>query len=355
MLKQRIYEIDFIRSVALLIIIFFHYLESGILELGLLREPESFIFHGINLLHFGGVNLSLGNWGVSLFLIISGASLMYVYEEGLEVKDFYKKRVRSIMPLYYLAFLLASTIQLLIYKGRRWSNAANWTIILTFLGIDGWLGEVIPNFALVGDWYVGTILIIYLFFPIFYKAIKKFPHITLLVYAVIFMIWEFAFPFEFSKRNSIILRGFEVVLGMYFMERWKNVTLCTCLFSCGIIFLLIFVKIEIISLYILVPIAGATAFLAIFYFSGYLKAKWIQNPVCWLSKYSYPVFLIHHFVLNKIFERIKPASLDIGNAIILFFISLFLIFILGYALKKLEYVFSQTLRYLKKCRMNISN
>lgn len=347
-MKQRIYEIDFIRAAALLTIIFFHYLESGILALGLLQNPEHFTFHGISLLHLGGVNLALGNWGVSLFLIISGASLMYVYENGLEVKTFYKKRVRAMMPLYWLAFSVAFVVQFMICGGLNWTEAEAWTLILTFLGLDGWLSEVIPNFALVGDWYVGAILIIYLFFPLFYKCIKKHPHITIFVYAIIFLIWEFWFPFDFPKRNSVILRGFEVVLGMYFMEKWRKVTLPVCLISCGIIAALVFVKIEIISLYVLVPIAGGSAFLVLFYLAAHFRANCIQKFTRWICTYSYSVFLIHHFIMNRFFERIRPQSLGIGAALISFFVILSIIIMAGYILKKTESFLFYTANYVRK-------
>lgn len=352
-MKKRIYELDFIRAIAVLIIIFYHYLESGILSFGLMRNPEAFSFHGISLLHFGGINLTLGNWGVSLFLIISGASLMYVYEDELKVITFYKKRIRAIFPLYYLAFGFAFIIQIAICGGL-WTNASGWTIILTFLGLDGWIADVIPNFALVGDWFVGCILIIYLLFPLFYKCLKRHPDITVLLYAIIFLIWEFWFPFDFTKRNSIILRGFEVLLGMYFIKKWRKVSFRTFLFSCVVIAVLLFIKINFVSLYILVPVAGMSAFLVLYYLAGHMKAKWIQRPIQWLSYYSYAIFLMHHFILNRIFEKLAPASMGVVGVLVLFVVIMALVLTAGYLLKKLEIFIYQLCRACKKRILNKS-
>ena len=52
-------------------------------------------------------NIYIGDWGVSLFFIISGAALMYVYEKKCELKTFYKKRFFSIYPMFWMAYIAA--------------------------------------------------------------------------------------------------------------------------------------------------------------------------------------------------------------------------------------------------------
>jgi len=57
--------------------------------------------------HVTFFNIYIGDWGVSLFFIISGAALMYVYQEKLEYKRFYKKRFESLYPMFWMAYIIA--------------------------------------------------------------------------------------------------------------------------------------------------------------------------------------------------------------------------------------------------------
>lgn len=334
MLKNRIFYMDFIRAVAMCMILIFHFLTE--IELHqLLLNPDAFKIGGVSLLNLGGVNLTLGNYGVSLFFIISGAGLMYAYRDKLSVKEFYKKRVLTIYPLYYITFIAASLTWLL--AGYKLSQRAPlWTLLLTILGVDGWLSEVIPTYALVGDWFVGCIVCIYLLFPLLHKCMNRCPRITLGIYLLIFLFWEYVYPFGFSKRSSVVLRTFEVLLGMYFVKMnkkvsWKGALVSFLLF--GIIFA---VRIRVISLYILVPIAGMSLFMILNYIAEKIDNLKIQKITIWLSYYSFPIFLIHHFLLNMILGQLSQKSLGLGGALVLFVVYVIIVVGLGVAVKKIE-------------------
>ncbi len=94
MKNKRIFSFDFIRVFAMVMIVVFHYnvycidteIESGF------------------ILFLRYANGTMGHIGVSLFFILSGASLMYAYGEKLELKDYFKKRFLSIYPLYWIVY-----------------------------------------------------------------------------------------------------------------------------------------------------------------------------------------------------------------------------------------------------------
>ena len=243
--------------------------------------------------------------------------------------------MQAIYPLYYICFCVAFVVQILAgYKLIH--RAPLWTLLLTFLGMDGWLNEVIPTYALVGDWFVGCIVCIYLLFPLLHKPMNKCPHITLGIYFLIFLLWEYIFPFDFSKKSSVILRTFEVLLGMYFVKTdkrvsWKEILASFLLF--GIIF---GVRIKEISVYILVPIAGMSLFVILNYMAEKITIKKIQKIAIWLSRYSFPIFLMHHFLLNMILSVIPTKSLGLGSMLILFVIYIMIVVGFGVAVTRFE-------------------
>lgn len=339
----RIFYLDFIRVIAIFLVILFHFL-SGVESYGLLRNPDAFKIGGISLLNLGGVNITLGNYAVSLFLVLSGAGLMYTYEKTFELKEFYKKRILTIYPIYYITFTAAFLVRIILERGME-HGAPVWTFLLTVLGIDGWIGEVIPNYGLVGDWFVGCILGIYLLFPLLRKGINQKPHAFMAVYALLFLLLEHFYPLAFPRRNDVFLRAFEVLLGMYFMKlnrkvTWKCVSVSVILL--GIIFA---VRIPWATAYVLTPVAGICLFLVLVFFSKWFEGERIKRVVFCLSRYSFPTFLLHHFLINTLMERFPKASLGIAGMLILFALCVVLSWAVGIGAKMLETLLRKNGKY----------
>ena len=78
MKKERIFYLDFVRAIAVILILMTHY-NAVYLYVG--QPDKVFITAQIG-------NIYIGNFGVSLFFIISGAALMYVYDEKCELINF---------------------------------------------------------------------------------------------------------------------------------------------------------------------------------------------------------------------------------------------------------------------------
>ena len=103
MKKERLFFLDFIRAFATVIIVLTHY---NALFAYNVNHPEKAV---ISLNVF---NIYIGAFGVSLFLIISGAALMHVYgdREKIDWKAFFFKRFKTIFPLFWIAYALVFCI-----------------------------------------------------------------------------------------------------------------------------------------------------------------------------------------------------------------------------------------------------
>ena len=333
--SNRIYYLDFIRVIATFLVILFHFL-SEVETYDLLQNPDAFKVSGVNLLNLGGVNITLGNYAVSLFLIVSGAGLMYAYQETFDVRKFYKKRALAIYPVYYISFITAFLFSIVLKQGMD-HGASIWTFLLTIFGIDGWLGEIVPNYALVGDELIGCILGIYLIFPLLQKAVNKNPHVTVAIYALFFLIFGHFYPFTFPRRNDVLLRAFEVLLGMYFVKLNRRVTWKVSVFSVALLGIIFAVRISWISANVLTPVAGICLFIVLVYLSKWFEKAEIKKAVFFLGQYLFPSFLLHHFLLNAILERIPSSSLGIFGMLVLLALCMAVICIAGVGVRKLEY------------------
>lgn len=99
MKRERIFYLDFVRAVATISIIFTHYNALFIYNTSIPMPQKAILTMTVG-------NVYIGSWGVSLFLIISGAALMYVYENELDVLKFWKKRFINIYPMFWIAYIL---------------------------------------------------------------------------------------------------------------------------------------------------------------------------------------------------------------------------------------------------------
>lgn len=180
---------------------------------------------------FLGVNL--GGLGVALFFLLSGAALMHVYGGRIDVPDYAKRRFLDIYPQYWVAYALIFLLATLWGFPRE---APAWTLILTVLGIDGYVGRIgepfVPNFYLVGEWYIGCQLVMYLLFPLLRRLVKRSPWLTLTGSCAVSALGMAVIGGspgllgEFSANPNWLVTSHlpEFCFGMVMMERWHQVS-----------------------------------------------------------------------------------------------------------------------------------
>ena len=103
MKKQRLFYLDLIRAVALVCILVIHFNAA---VTGYFTLPSKL---------FGSVlpfNIYLGDFGSSLFFMVSGAALQYTSpgqgREPLNLARFYQKRAKAVYPMFWLAWCIFS-------------------------------------------------------------------------------------------------------------------------------------------------------------------------------------------------------------------------------------------------------
>ena len=178
--KKRLFYLDFIRTIALFIILVVHF-NATITNMFTL--PSKFTGSVLP----GGIYL--GELGSGLFFMISGAALGLTLDRPFRTGQFYQKRVKAIYPMFYIAFLVSFGIRF-TENPAYYAAVPSASILYTVFGIDmfamsvGWSGL---NFACVGEWFTGVILILYLMFPVFRKGVSKVPFVTAVLAAALFI------------------------------------------------------------------------------------------------------------------------------------------------------------------------
>ncbi len=317
MKNKRIFAFDFIRVLAMIMIVVFHY-NAYCIDFSVQSAPVLFIQYA---------NGTMGHIGVSLFFILSGASLMYSYGRKLELKTYFKKRFLSIYPLYWITYAAFFTHFYII--NRFPMQISRKTLLLTLFGMDGYLYYKIPNYYLVGEWFVGCIVILYLLFPLLRRCVLKAPVATAVVTAALYIPYLAFYPLQMEEQRFFLSRIPELLFGMYMVAygyracgalagsprpiSWK-----AGLPALAAFLYILFVPVQLPQLY-LIMWTGASGFVALAWISQFLEFPWLTKPFQTVSACSFAIFLVHHVLMSRFIVPVSGMNLDFWQNHILFF------------------------------------
>ena len=323
--KPRVFYLDLIRALATLLIVLTH-----------------FNFHlkdhgGGYVLTFQPFGIYVGALGVSLFLIISGAALTLTYRRPINLKRFYWKRFLNIYPMFWTAWVLGTLYYFLIFNGRPPNAGPAKSFIFTLLGVDGLVSAFgWPTMYLLGEWFLGFILLYYVVFPLILWAIDRFPVVTgvviLAAYAATAVIMHRYFS-GYSPSMVLTTRLPELAFGSYFVLYVRRVHWVTVIPAAAVLAVSAMLP-EKIPEDVGTTIVGISAFLILVVAGRYVAIQPVRAFVGLIARYSYPIFLVHHVVIWHLSQRIDVYGLFPLQRYMLLAAEFVLIFALSVALVK---------------------
>ncbi|MDD6320126.1 MAG: acyltransferase [Oscillospiraceae bacterium] len=304
MKKSRLFYLDLIRAVALCCILIVHFNAT---VTGYFTYPSKLFG---STLPFG---IYLGDFGSSLFFMVSGAALAYTSKDPLDVPTFYRKRAKAVYPMFWLAWCIVFSVRF-VTKPGYYAGAKTSSLLLTAVGLDNFAvaaGWVAQDFACVGEWFLGTILFLYLLFPLLKAGLKKSPLLTWCAVLAVslpvhLMGWD-------ARLVAIHLPEF--LLGMAYIS-WSRRTKCSVLVG-----LAIFLAVPPIASFdskITCAVFSAVTFILFAALGNRVHFAPLQNVCALLSKYSYAVFLIHHVIIQRLAENFDLSVLSRRDTAFLF-------------------------------------
>lgn len=282
-MKKRVAAFDFIRVCALFLIIVYH----------------------LDIASIPGMN-AIGPVGVGLYLMLSGAVLMYIYGDNSETcwgvwrgVDFYKRRYLTLMLPFYIAYIIVWLWNRIINVPLT-QGVSSWKIVFTMIGMDGFLSYKIPTFYLIGEWFLGCIILYYLAFPTLELLIRQCPLFLILVTSFLFdrMIQNYTWEMPILWNPIVLAPNF--VFGMYFTKYLKDKVKINvaCLAILGYIWY--YLKPPGLATMYILTVSTIFLFLVLFYVGTQINNLCTASIVNKLSKYSYGIILFHHVVFSNL-------------------------------------------------------
>ncbi len=325
MKRERIFYLDFVRAAATILIVLTHY--NALFVYTSPQMPEKAVL-GLSF-----SNVYIGDLGVSLFLIISGASLMYVYKEKCSLRTYFSKRFWGIYPMFWLGYLFFFLYSFYRNAGLP-AGVPKYKIIYSVLGLDMYaqvFGQ--STFAMVGEWFLGMIILFYPFFPLLRKWLLKSPIslavVSILIYAA-FLFWP-------TQYNSVILPVLlpRILFGMFFTYSGIKVKWPAALISLGVILFNWYQPWK-IDPTLQATYIGIAVFLIMVWAADFLRWLPFRRICSIICKYSYAIFIVHHTIIFYVTAKFDLYQLTRFNSYLLFLCCCCVIFVVAFLLQKVH-------------------
>ncbi|MDO4938551.1 MAG: acyltransferase family protein [Lachnospiraceae bacterium] len=320
---KRLYGLDFIRAVCSLGMVLYHFSAASACPLKIL---------------FGNAN---GNWGeafVALFFAVSGFSMLYNHYEVNDPAEFYLRRIKSIFPSFWLGYIIIYFIR--VIKNVRFffldDIASRWSLLLSIPGMDGYFLYKAPNYYLIGEWFLGAIILLYLLYPIILKVFKKAAGLTVTVLSVAFAAIVYNNPFEIVPFRNLLTCILLFMLGMLLCKYKDRLFGSKTALTVSVIMaaVLAFIRLP-VNEDICKVLLGICLFLPLNAAGEAICNKSVLKKIVREgSSVSYEVFLLHHAILYKVLEYVNPVSKK--KMLVVLFGTLLLIYLSAGFLKVLK-------------------
>lgn len=311
MKKERIYYLDIVKVAALIMVFTCHFTRS------LEKNGVGFV---CKVLPDRIFNLYIGSFGVTLFFIASGASLMYVYGSKIDNGRFLLKRFTGIYPMFWLAFLTATAVSFFRNQAIMPQGIPKWKILYSILGCDGnalWWGS---NYYQLGEWFLSVIILLYLLFPLLRICVNKAPLVTMTGSVLLLIICILFFKTKLPIECFVLARVAEFVFGMIFIRYVNRPSIWQMMIGVVGLGLTAFVDLSSVNVMLQTIIVGISGFLVISWVGDLLARFQLTQKISGISgKYCYPFFLTHHYLLEWMTERFQGITLSRSAVYLLYF------------------------------------
>lgn len=280
----------------------------------------------------------VGFCGVDIFIFLSGIGCFFSMENN-QISKFYKKRFMRIYPSYLLVVLIFNVIN------------NNFILNYELLG-DFFMVSYVFNLSKPFDWYIPSILILYILTPIISKNRIKCIFLSIIVYFLC-IFFKCNYLLIFITRIPIYIFGNFIgeQINLKKQISKKDYIQMILGFILGLNLLVIFILKykEFLRKYGLWWIPFILITFPLCYFLSFIleklkkkKIKYLQKIIYFFGEYSLEIYLIH----ERILKILNGKNLSISTLNI---VALFLTLLLAIYLKKIiNRVFFNYNKKLKK-------
>lgn len=284
-------------------------------------------------------NMNFAMIACCAFIIISGMTLT-INKRDESLISFYKRRIMKLLIPFYFAYIMALAIRIVNLRSLHvFSEIPAWRFVFTILGLDEYLSaNGIRTFTLgVGEWFLGCIILCYLFYPLIYYLHKKNKRLMFILFTIYFIFINMIYqklPFVIPSYMNFICQIYNFYLGIYIVESniFNKINKKILFITIPIIFTFFISKV-----FFPFPDNFKTSIVVIallfsFYaFENSIGKNILIYSLCkFLNNISLEIFLVHHFIIYQVDFLLSYKRLRGYEMLIVFIFDIWMTLILSY-------------------------
>lgn len=253
------------------------------------------------------IGRAMADWvevGLAWFFLLSGAALCLQWRGRFRWRPYLAGRAAAMYPAFWLGFGA-----LFLYGEVLHGNNAGiprWKVLLSLVGLDGYLAPVTTTFYKIGEWFLGVILLLYLVFPLLLWCMGSVRRrrVLLVLMVALQLVWPQLCPPPLEAGHTVLGRLPAFALGVWFgtLLAENRTPLPRCLWALAALPLLWVPAVPRLAVLL---VLSAALFWVVYLLGQKLPQKFwgaLRRPAAW----SYGVYLVHHVLLTLV---LLPAAL----------------------------------------------
>lgn len=256
------------------------------------------------------VNDGWGNLLVTIFFVISGALLYYNHGDIGFTRKYFFTRWKSIFPCFYLAFIFFY-IQNVIQIGKPLylpgGHAAS--MLLTLVGMDGYFGYRVHTYYILGEWFLGAIVLLYLLYPMIVRVLEKQELIGFVLITFGFLFLCHLPYFKILSFRNLFSCLFSFAFGILVAKHDLKKSKVIAIISLIVFLVFYFVALPPYGKWLATHITGMAFCLVLLYVGQFImKSSVLCRIFQELASISYQMFLLQHIVILWVLQYRHPGS-----------------------------------------------
>lgn len=217
--------------------------------------------------------------------------------------------------------------------------------------MDGYFNYAIPNYYILGEWFLGAIIILYIIYPILLKGMTQNFLLTSIFVTSAFLSVIFYNVFVINPFRNV----FVCILPFYFgmiLFKYKNLYIDNIFINCiSMVGVVILSFCHIPSSYgiIIEEMYGIMLFIVLYSIGNLIMKLDIGGKVKKISDFigsiSFQIFLLQHVVIFKLQSIYNPV--DVGDYWKMLTLTIVITIVTAYSLKKVSVLLVHTKQYQK--------
>jgi len=212
--------------------------------------------------------------------------------------------------MFWIAWFCVVVYYFIVTCGSPPIRAPLRNMVFTVLGMDGYLANFhVPTAYILGEWFLGFIVIFYIIFPVLLWGVEKFPVLTAAVLLLIYGATLLGLPSDPGFPTSILLpvRLPELVFGMYFVKYVERIPPVVVVPAAVVLAVSALLPRQIPE-DVATTAVGMSFFLILVVLGRVVAIGPVKVLVSLIAKYSYPIFLMHHVVIMEMYAKINTTT-----------------------------------------------